>query len=111
MHPTVGAVRTTVIGARTQPPSTHGLSRESTRAPMSARPVRPIVGCVCRPTRWILPFFAVVLAVLVVTSALSVDPTPALHGKGLFVLAGLVGYVGLLAFGIVYRTRHVDPVL
>ena len=62
-------------------------------------------------TRWILPFFAVVLTVLVVTSAFSVEPRPALRGDGLLVLVALGGYVALLAFGIVWRTRHVDPVL
>jgi signal transduction histidine kinase len=62
-----------------------------------------------RPTRWILPFFAVVLALLVVTSALSVEPEPSLRGTGLLVLGALVGYVGLLAFGVVWRTRLVDP--
>lgn len=56
-----------------------------------------------------LPFLAVVLTVLVVTSALQTDPRPALEGRGLVVLLVLVAFVGLLGFGIVYRTRHVDP--
>jgi len=76
---------------------------------MSARRARPIVGGVERPTRWILPFFAVVLSVLVSASALHEDPAPALHGRGLLVLVALIGYVGLLAFGVVWRTRQIDP--
>lgn len=76
---------------------------------MDAPPARPIVRDVRKPVRWILPFFAVVLAVLVVTSALRVEPAPALHGRGLVVLVALVAYVALTAFGIVWRTRLVDP--
>ena len=76
---------------------------------MSARGARPIVGGVERPTRWILPFFAVVLSILVSASALHEDPAPALHGRGLLVLVALIGYVGLLAFGVVWRTRQIDP--
>jgi signal transduction histidine kinase len=75
---------------------------------MSARARRPIVGGVRRQTRWILPFFAVVLGVLVVTSALQTDPKPSAEGRGLLVLAGLVGYVALTGYGIVWRTRLVD---
>jgi signal transduction histidine kinase len=56
-----------------------------------------------------LPFFAVVLTVMVVTSALHEDPQPALHGDGLIVLAALVAYLVLLAYGVIFRTRHVDP--
>jgi signal transduction histidine kinase len=56
-----------------------------------------------------LPFFAVVLTVLVVTSALSEEPAPALHGDGLFVLVALIAYVVLLAYGVIFRTRYVDP--
>ena len=59
--------------------------------------------------RWILPFFAVVLGVLVTASAAQTDPRPALHGRGLLVLVVLVGFVGLLGFGVIWRTRHVDP--
>jgi signal transduction histidine kinase len=59
--------------------------------------------------RWILPFFAVVLGVLVAASAAQTDPRPALHGRGLLVLVVLVGFVGLLGFGVIWRTRHVDP--
>ncbi len=76
---------------------------------MSARAARPIVGGVSKRTRWILPFFAVVLGILVVTSALSVDPRPSLHGTGLVVLIALAGYVALTGYGIIWRTRHVDP--
>ena len=35
-----------------------------------------------KPYRWMLPFFAVVLAVLVIASAVQTDPRPALHGRG-----------------------------
>jgi signal transduction histidine kinase len=69
----------------------------------------PIVPGVRWPTRWILPFFAVVLGVLVVTSALRKEPEPALHGEGLIVLVALVAYVALTAYGVVWRTRLVDP--
>jgi signal transduction histidine kinase len=62
-----------------------------------------------RHARWILPFLAFVLALMVVTSALQEDPRPALHGNGLIVLAALTGFVGLLVYAVVYRTRHVDP--
>ena len=37
------------------------------------------------------------------------DPQPALHGRGLLVLVALVAFVALLGFGVVCRTRHVDP--
>ncbi len=60
------------------------------------------------PVRWILPFFAVVLTVLIVASSLQEDPRPALHGEGLIVLAALVAFVLLLGFALVFRTRHVD---
>lgn len=50
--------------------------------------------------RWLLPFFAVVLSVLVVASAFQQDPRPALRGDGLMVLAALVAFTGLLAYGI-----------
>ncbi len=59
--------------------------------------------------RWILPFFATVLGLLVVASATQTDPRPSLHGRGLVVLVVLVAFVGLLAFGVIWRTRHVDP--
>jgi signal transduction histidine kinase len=62
-----------------------------------------------RPTRWILPFFAVVLGILIVTSALREEPAPALHGNGLIVLVALVGYVALTAYAVIWRTRYVDP--
>jgi signal transduction histidine kinase len=64
---------------------------------------------VYKNVRWMLPFLAVVLGVLVVASALQTDPTPALHGNGLIVLVVLVAFVVLLAFGVIYRTRYVDP--
>ena len=70
---------------------------------------RPIVGRVYKRARWILPFFAVVLGVMVVTSALQHDPRPALHGRGLAILVVLVAFVLLLAYGVVFRTRQVDP--
>jgi signal transduction histidine kinase len=105
----VRAAARAVIGARIQPVSTRGWSRFSTRAPMPSRGAAPIVGEVPRPTRWILPFFAVVLSVLVSTSALHEEPAPALHGRGLLVLVALTGFLVLLGFGIVWRTRHVDP--
>ena len=76
---------------------------------MSARVARPIVGSVYKRTRWILPFFAVVLGILVVTSAIGTEPKPSAEGRGLLVLAGLIGYVALTGYGIVWRTRHVDP--
>jgi signal transduction histidine kinase len=76
---------------------------------MPSRAHRPIVAGVKRPLRWMLPFLAVVLTVMIVTSALSQDPQPALHGRGLIVLAVLVAFVLLLAYGVVFRTRHVDP--
>jgi signal transduction histidine kinase len=75
---------------------------------MSVREAAPIVGGMRRQTRWILPFFAVVLGVLVVTSALNTDPKPSAEGRGLLVLAGLAGYVALTGYGIVWRTRLVD---
>jgi signal transduction histidine kinase len=56
-----------------------------------------------------LPFFALVLAVMVVASALQTDPEPALHGTGLVVLIALLGYLALLAFALVRRAQHVDP--
>jgi signal transduction histidine kinase len=61
-------------------------------------------------TRWILPFFAAVLGILVIASAIGTDPKPSLEGRGLLVLLGVLGYVSLLAFGIVFRARHIDPV-
>jgi signal transduction histidine kinase len=76
---------------------------------MISRAARPIVRHVSRPTRWILPFFAVVLGVLVVTSALREEPEPGLHGRGLLVLVALIAYVTLTGYGVVFRTRHVDP--
>ena len=105
----LGPPARSVIGARDQPASTPGLSRGSTRAPMPARATGPIVGSVYKNVRWMLPFLAVVLGVLVVASALQTDPTPALHGNGLIVLVVLVAFVVLLAFGVIYRTRYVDP--
>ena len=101
--------RRSVIGARDQPASTPGLSRGSTRAPMPAHARGPIVGSVYKNVRWMLPFLAMVLGVLVVASALQTDPKPALHGNGLIVLVVLVAFVVLLAFGVIYRTRYVDP--
>ena len=62
-----------------------------------------------RQYRWMLPFFAVVLGALVVASAVQTDPRAALHGRGLVVLIALVGYLGGLGWGIVYRTRLQDP--
>ena len=62
-----------------------------------------------RQYRWMLPFFAVVLGALVVASAVQTDPEPSLHGRGLVVLIALVGYLGGLGWGIVYRTRLQDP--
>ncbi len=56
-----------------------------------------------------LPFFAVVLAALVIASAVQTDPRPALHGRGLLVLVALIGYLAALGYGIVYRTRLQDP--
>jgi signal transduction histidine kinase len=56
-----------------------------------------------------LPFFAVVLTLLIAASALQTDPRPALHGRGLLVLVLLAGFVVVLAFGVIWRTRHVDP--
>jgi signal transduction histidine kinase len=56
-----------------------------------------------------LPFFAVVLGVLVVTSSLQQEPEPGLHGTGLLVLVALIAFVGLLGYGVVFRTRAVDP--
>jgi signal transduction histidine kinase len=109
MDATLGALRPAVIGARFQPRSTPRLSREPTRAPMPGHGGRPIVGDVFKRVRWMLPFFAVVLAVLVVTSALNEEPEPALHGDGLVVLVALVAYVVLLAYGVIFRTRYVDP--
>ena len=105
----LGPTARSVIGARYQPASTPGLSRDSTRAPMPARATGPIVGSVYKNVRWMLPFLAVVLGILVVASALQTDPTPALHGNGLIVLVVLVAFVVLLAFGVIYRTRYVDP--
>jgi len=55
-----------------------------------------------------LPFLAVVLGALIVASALQTDPRPALQGRGLIVLAMVVAFVGLLAYGVVFRTRYVD---
>jgi signal transduction histidine kinase len=63
---------------------------------------------VYRRARWILPFLAFVLATLVVASALQTDPEPALHGRGLIVLVALVAFVAILAYAIIFRTRHVD---
>ena len=62
-----------------------------------------------RQYRWMLPFFAVVLGALVVASAVQTDPRPALHGTGLVVLVALIGYLGALGWGIVFRTRLRDP--
>ena len=62
-----------------------------------------------KPYRWMLPFFAVILAVLVIASAVQTDPRPALHGRGLLVLVALIGYLAALGFGIVHRTRLQDP--
>jgi len=105
----LGPPARSVIGARDQPASTPGLSCGSTHAPMPTRATGPIVGSVYKNVRWMLPFLAVVLGVLVVASALQTDPTPALHGNGLIVLVVLVAFVVLLAFGVIYRTRYVDP--
>jgi signal transduction histidine kinase len=109
MNATVGPVRAAVIGARFQSGSTRGLTRRSTRAPMSPRTRAPIVGHVFGRVRWILPFLAGVLALLVVASALQTDPEPALHGRGLIVLLALIAFVALLAYAVVYRTQYVDP--
>ena len=62
-----------------------------------------------RTHRWMLPFFAVILAALVVASAVQTDPRPALHGRGLIVLLALLVYLGALGYGIVFRTRLQDP--
>jgi signal transduction histidine kinase len=109
MTVTLGAAARAVIGARLQLRYTPGLSCGSTHAPMPRPRARPIVGDVYKRARWILPFLALVLALMIVTSALQSEPEPALHGNGLIVLGVLVVFVGLLAYGIVYRTRHVDP--
>jgi signal transduction histidine kinase len=105
----LGPVGGPVIGARFQPGYTLGLSLRSTPAPMPPRAPGPIVGHVFARARWILPFLAVVLALLVVASGVQTDPKPALHGRGLIVLLALVAFVGLLAYAVVYRTRYVDP--
>jgi signal transduction histidine kinase len=76
---------------------------------MFPRARRPIVGAMQQRVRWILPFLAVVLALLVVASALQTDPEPALHGRGLIVLLALVAFVALLAYAVIYRTQYVDP--
>jgi len=76
---------------------------------MPARGARPIVGGVLRPFRWILPFFAVVLGILVVSSAFQQDPQPGLQGRGLLISAALVVFVALLGFGVIFRSRLVDP--
>src|SRR5215218_6265257 len=104
MAATLRALPGSVIGARFQPRSTPGLRHGSTRAPMPRSLARPIVAAVRRPLRWMLPFLAVVLTVMIVTSALSQDPRPALHGRGLIVLAVLVAFVLLLAYGVVFRS-------
>ena len=62
-----------------------------------------------RTYRWMLPFFAVILAALVVASAVQTDPRPALHGRGLIVLWPCSVYLGALGYGIVFRTRLQDP--
>jgi signal transduction histidine kinase len=64
---------------------------------------------VVKNVRWMLPFFAVVLTAMVVASALQEEPEPALHGDGLIVLVALVLYLVLLAYGVIFRTRYVDP--
>ena len=60
------------------------------------------------PVRWMLPFLAVVLTAMIVASALQEEPQPALHGGGLVVLLALIGYLGALAYAVVFRTRLVD---
>ena len=76
---------------------------------MPSRTSGPIVGDVFGRGRWILPFLAVVLGLLVTASAAQTDPRPALHGRGLIVLIALVAFVLLLGYAVIYRTRAVDP--
>jgi hypothetical protein len=78
----------------------------STRAPMTTRDARPIV---CRvrlgrgffysgndertpPEVWILRTIGGAFVVLFVVKTLTTDPKPALHGDGLGVLLGLIGF-------------------
>jgi signal transduction histidine kinase len=76
---------------------------------MPSRTSGPIVGDVFGRGRWILPFLAVVLGLLVTASAAQTDPRPALQGRGLIVLIALVAFVLLLGYAVIYRTRAVDP--
>jgi signal transduction histidine kinase len=75
---------------------------------MSWPAARPIVAVVGRQIRWLLPFIAVVLALMVVASSLQEEPRPALHGNGLLVLGALAAFVLLLGYAVVFRTRLVD---
>jgi signal transduction histidine kinase len=75
---------------------------------MSPHRPGPIVGGVLKRGRWILPFLAVVLGVMVVTSALSQDPRPALHGNGLIVLVAVIAFVALLGYAVIFRSRYID---
>lgn len=74
---------------------------------MHARGPAPTLGIV--RSRWLLPFLAVSLCALVLGSAFSEDPRPALHGDGLLVLAALLGFLGVLVYGVLFRSRLVDP--
>jgi signal transduction histidine kinase len=75
---------------------------------MSPHRPAPIVGGVLKRGRWILPFLAVVLGVMVVTSALSQDPRPALYGNGLIVLVAVIAFVALLGYAVIFRSRYID---
>ena len=106
----LGRAAAPVIGARAQPASTRGWSRGSTRAPMTRAPraayrwrratsrragsCRSSPWC-CRSSSW--------------RPRSHGARRPRCTGRGLLVLVALVGYVALLGFGVVWRTRHIDP--
>jgi signal transduction histidine kinase len=52
---------------------------------------------------WLLPFFAALLAILVVASAVQTEPRPSLHGRGLAVTLVLVAFVSLVSVGMILR--------
>ena len=100
-----------VVGARDQPASTHGWSRGSTRAPMPARATGPIVGSVHKNVRWMLPFLAVVLGASWSVGVRAADgPAARAARRRPACSSSLVAFVVAgLAFGVISRTRYVDP--
>ena len=99
-----------------------GVETGSTRAPMTTREARPIVipvklghgffysgdGERKPPEVWLLRTIGLGFVVLFVVKTLTTEPKPALHGDGLGVLLGLIGFtVGVILTNP--RTRVDEP--